>query len=262
MSSTKVWYPHYIERYRRKTGHLTIAEHGAYRLLMDAYWDNRGPLPADDNRLRRLIGADREEWDAVKEAVLAFFVLTPDGWLHETIEEVIAKADKQHAEKAERMAAARSRRWSEKQQGSDQITDQSSDQITDQKSEQITSTSLSSSSYKNQEPRIGADDVGDVSHETPPSKPKRTPRDALCEVLDEERAAALIEHRNKLRAPLTVRAAEMLGRDLMRARDGPAAAADLMLSRGWKGFKPEWDRNDGKSSVDDTRQAILRAVVG
>lgn len=101
-----------------------------------------------------------------------------------------------------------------------------------------------------------------VPQETPPSKPKRTPQEALCDVLDAERAAALIEHRKKLRAPLTVRAAELLATQLAHARDGPAAAADLMLTRGWKGFKPEWDRGNDKPTVDETREAILRAVVG
>lgn len=86
----------------------------------------------------------------------------------------------------------------------------------------------------------------DVSRETPPSKLKRTPRDALCEVLDVERAMALIEHRNKLRAPLTVRAAELLAGQLGQARAGPAAAADLMLERGWRGFRQDWVKDDGK----------------
>lgn len=109
MSATKLWYPHHIERYRRKTGHLTLMEHGAYRLLMDAYWDRRGPLPADETRLRKLIGADAEEWAQVRDAVMAFFTLTPDGWVHEKIEENIAAAEEKYQGKVERVAAARAK---------------------------------------------------------------------------------------------------------------------------------------------------------
>lgn len=106
----KSFYPHYIEKYRRKTAHLTLAEHGAYRLLMDAYWDARGPLPADEGRLRRIIGADPEEWAAVREAVLAFFTLTPDGWRHETIEEQLQEAMSRYEAKVNGAAAARKKK--------------------------------------------------------------------------------------------------------------------------------------------------------
>lgn len=107
MSATKLWYPHHIEKYRRKTGHLNIAEHGAYRLLMDAYWDMRGPLPADETRLRKLIRADPDEWNAVRDAVLAFFTLTDEGWRHEKIDENLAEAERLHEEKSKRLIKAR-----------------------------------------------------------------------------------------------------------------------------------------------------------
>lgn len=110
MSATKLWYPHYIEKYRRKTGHLTIAEHGAYRLLMDAYWDRRGPLPADETRMRKLIRADESEWAEVRDAVLEFFTLTERGYVHPVIEENIAEAERQYEAKKERMAKARAAR--------------------------------------------------------------------------------------------------------------------------------------------------------
>ena len=88
---------------------------------------------------------------------------------------------------------------------------------------------------------IGADAPCDVSRETIPSKPKRTPRDALCEILDADHAGAVIDHRRALRKPLTVRAAELLAQQLALARDGPNEAADRMIARGWQGYKPEWD---------------------
>lgn len=126
MSGTKVWYAHNIEKYRRKTGHLTLMEHGAYRLLMDAYWERRAPLPKDETRLRKIIGADQDEWEAVREAVLAFFVLTEDGWRHEKIDENIAEAERLHTEKAERLAMAREAKRLRSSLSTEQCTDQAS----------------------------------------------------------------------------------------------------------------------------------------
>ncbi len=166
MSATKIWYPHNIEKYRRKTGHLTIAEHGAYRLLMDAYWDRRGPLPADENRMRKLIGADKDEWESVRDAVLDFFTLTDDGWRHEKIDENLAEAERLHSEKADRLAKAREAKRLKKEQETDQSIVLSTEQSTELTP--ATQSHSQSHTHKNQEPREGAPDgaAPKVSRET------------------------------------------------------------------------------------------------
>lgn len=68
---------------------------------------------------------------------------------------------------------------------------------------------------------------------------KNTPRDELAAVLDAEHADAVIEHRSRLRKPLTQRAAHLLARKLASVPD-PNAAADLMLEKGWQSFEPQW----------------------
>lgn len=73
---------------------------------------------------------------------------------------------------------------------------------------------------------------------TPPLE-KTTAKTELETVLDAEHAEAVIEHRRKKRAPLTVRAAKMLAKKLAEWPD-PNAAADAMLVAGWTGFEPEW----------------------
>jgi uncharacterized protein YdaU (DUF1376 family) len=70
---------------------------------------------------------------------------------------------------------------------------------------------------------------------------KLTPRQELETVLDEERADAVIEHRQRMRKPLTARAAKMLAGKLSKA-DDPNRAADLMIERGWAGFEVDWMR--------------------
>ena len=77
--------------------------------------------------------------------------------------------------------------------------------------------------------------------------PKATPRSELMLSLDEERADAVIDHRKKLRKPLTVRAATLLSKQFAQTPD-PNAAADCMIENGWQGFKPEWMENRNGSA--------------
>jgi len=65
----------------------------------------------------------------------------------------------------------------------------------------------------------------------------------LCAVLDEEHAQAVIEHRKAIKAKLTPHAARLLAKQFARCRD-PNEAADEMILRGWRGFKPEWIRDN------------------
>lgn len=65
------------------------------------------------------------------------------------------------------------------------------------------------------------------------------PKDELLSVLDADRAEGVIEHRKKLRKPLSLRAARLLAKQLAKFPE-PNAAADEMILRGWQSIKPEW----------------------
>jgi hypothetical protein len=58
-------------------------------------------------------------------------------------------------------------------------------------------------------------------------------------VLTAARAGDVLDHREIIGAPLTRRAAELLVGKLAEAPD-PNAAADMMISRGWRGFDVKW----------------------
>lgn len=75
------WYPHNIDSYDRKTAHLTMLQHGAYRLMMDHYYRTATPLPAKLLQVHRICRAVAEDEQAAVSAVLAeFFELRDDGW--------------------------------------------------------------------------------------------------------------------------------------------------------------------------------------
>ena len=86
--------------------------------------------------------------------------------------------------------------------------------------------------------------------------------DALMTALDEEHAQAVVDHRRAIRAPMTVHAAGLLAKQFARCAD-PNEAADEMIMRGWRGFKPEWvrDRDMTRPRNGMTGNGLIDAMV-
>lgn len=89
------FYRHYLGDYGRKTAHLSLMEHGAYRLLLDHCYALGKPLPADLESLCRICRAQTDlERKAVKSVADQFFPLNGDGTRHNkrADEELVAYA--------------------------------------------------------------------------------------------------------------------------------------------------------------------------
>src|SRR5215468_8618608 len=95
------WYPHFPGDYIRDTAHLSVIQHGAYRLLLDHYYASASPLPAELAALYRICRAfDEAERKAVDFVISQFFELRADGYHN-------SRADKQlliQAEQHERLS--------------------------------------------------------------------------------------------------------------------------------------------------------------
>lgn len=100
------WMPLYVADYLADTRRLTMAEHGAYMLLIMEYWRNGG-LPDDEMRLARIVGATPDEWAKVRDNVAELF---QPGWRHKRIDAELAKS----RDKSEAAKASASRRWQSK----------------------------------------------------------------------------------------------------------------------------------------------------
>lgn len=72
------WFP---TIYQQDTQHLSLAECGAYRRLIDHYMMTRAPLPSSDKALSRIVGCGVDEWVPISESVKAYFK-AKDGFLH------------------------------------------------------------------------------------------------------------------------------------------------------------------------------------
>lgn len=57
--------------------------------------------------------------------------------------------------------------------------------------------------------------------------------------LDEEHAQAFVEHRLRLRKPLTAFAAKLIAKKLAQVPD-PNAGIEMAIERAWLGFEPAW----------------------
>jgi uncharacterized protein YdaU (DUF1376 family) len=68
----------YIGDYLADTQHLSCLEHGAYCLLIFAYWQNGGPIKNDPKLLRRLMKLDARTFKKVGPAVLSMFSIVTE----------------------------------------------------------------------------------------------------------------------------------------------------------------------------------------
>lgn len=81
------FYQHHLGDYAKDTGHLSMTEHGAYRMLMDHYYSTEMALPADFTSLCRIARASsRIERAAVQRVSSEFFVLSNGVLKHKRIE--------------------------------------------------------------------------------------------------------------------------------------------------------------------------------
>lgn len=97
------YYERYCGDYQRDTAHLSLAEHGAYTMLLDTYFSVEKPLPSDLPSLYRVCRAmTRLEQQAVKAVAEQFFpVSEADGLRHNR------RADREIAKARPKIEAAR-----------------------------------------------------------------------------------------------------------------------------------------------------------
>lgn len=101
--------PFFCADYMADTRHLSTEEHGAYLLLIIAYWQTGRPLPADDARLARLAGLSNERWTDVQRTLNPFFTVVDGEWRHGRIDAELEKA-RSKSEKAKIAGQASGRR--------------------------------------------------------------------------------------------------------------------------------------------------------
>ena len=78
------WMKFWTGNYLGDTGHLSLAEHGAYIKLLCLAWDNSTcSIPADSEWIKRRLRVDDEEYVRVVRPVIEEFWTEEDGRLHQ-----------------------------------------------------------------------------------------------------------------------------------------------------------------------------------
>lgn len=80
------WMPIYWGDYFRKTLHLSTEEHGAYLLLIGAYWERGKALPDDDIFFAQVTKLTKKKWKMVRPKISEFFDISEGLWTHHRVE--------------------------------------------------------------------------------------------------------------------------------------------------------------------------------
>lgn len=105
-NDVETYMPLVIEKYLGDTQHLTTLQHGAYLLLLMAYWRRGGALPADDGRLASIAKMTPQEWKKARPVLAEFFEERDGAWWQKRAEQELERARKKSAAAA---ASARAR---------------------------------------------------------------------------------------------------------------------------------------------------------
>lgn len=114
MNKTDLWYPRYIGDYHRDTMHLSTVQHGAYMLLMDAYWINKGPLTYEDEKFANITRLSLSDWLATRSVIAKFFNVETSEitvWRHKRIDFELQKALKNKERKSLGAKKTNQKRW-------------------------------------------------------------------------------------------------------------------------------------------------------
>lgn len=92
--------PFYWGDYFKKTLHLSCEDHGAYMLLIGAYWERGKALPDDDRFFASVTKLSLKKWKMVRPKIAEFFDISEGLWRHERVEIELLRSN-------ERIASAR-----------------------------------------------------------------------------------------------------------------------------------------------------------
>jgi len=144
--SSEPWYPWYAADYANKTAHLSMVEHGAYRLLLDHYYQMGGKLKANEEQLLRVCRAFATvEKQALLSVLHQFFELRENVYYHDRADRELSKRaelSRKRAEIGQRGGAKAKAKRQAKGQANTEATDQANDK------QLLTQSHLLSSSTK------------------------------------------------------------------------------------------------------------------
>jgi uncharacterized protein YdaU (DUF1376 family) len=105
------WMPLKIGIYHADTVHLTRDQHGAYLLLLMAYWRRGSPLQANDVKLAAIVKASAAEWRKLRPVMAEFFTEKDGFWFQKRAETELSNAKRLTDAKAQAGRKGAESRW-------------------------------------------------------------------------------------------------------------------------------------------------------
>lgn len=220
------YYKRHLGDYAKDTRHLSLAEHGAFCLLLDYYYSTERPIP--DDRCERIANAYADaEREAVRNVLASFFTLTPEGWRNQRADEEIAE----FRGKSLKARASAEKRWSER----------------------------NAKAYANASETHGTSQCdGNASHKPLTNNQKKEQKQGaaapdLFPGIDPKVVADFRKLRASKKAPITETAVDGIRREAAKAGVTLEAALRTCCERGWTGFKAEWVAGQGGAAPERKR---------
>jgi uncharacterized phage protein (TIGR02220 family) len=110
--ATTPYFKFFIGDYLADTTHLSTEEHGAYLLLILAYYRNGGPLPNDERRLSNIIKSSLKGFRRMRLTLSQFFTITETFWKHKRIDSELDS----YRNKSSNCKASAEKRWENKEE--------------------------------------------------------------------------------------------------------------------------------------------------
>lgn len=110
------WYP---ADYKADTAHLSLEEHGAYRLLLDHLWLSGGVIRFDDKRISRRLGITPARFRKIWAEIGEFFRLEGGEISHKRVTSELQKAQEMVEKRTEMARNAAKKRWKKSKENSE-----------------------------------------------------------------------------------------------------------------------------------------------
>lgn len=229
----------YTGDYLRDTRHLSPMKHGIYLLLLMHCWDQKGPIPLDEQEAAGIANCrSTDEIEALRYVLSRFFTRMDDGFYNHRMQKEI--------ERAESISHARS---------------EAGRRGYEAKSKQLPSKCLASAKQVHLSPPPSPS-----LSPSPPPTPERqkqntsaltAPSDVDPQVWDDWKAL-----RKAKKAAVTATAVAGIRKQAKLAGMTLEAALRLCCERGWAGFKAEWVavHKAAGGSIEDRNKAAAEAM--
>ena len=125
--------PFYVSDYLADTSHLTTLEHGAYTLLIWAYWNGKRPLIAESARLAGIAKMTLGQWLKIEPTMAAFFTHEDGLWRHKRIDAELKNTKEKLAQNSKAGKASAAVRWGKRYNEivTDDVTPVTTDDLTE-----------------------------------------------------------------------------------------------------------------------------------